>query len=453
MRSPLTYRQHIAAVLAMGLPLIGSHVAQFALTLTDTLLMGWYDVEALAAGSLAGGAFFVFLIFGAGFGWAVMPLVATAQARGETREVRRATRMGLWLSMLFALICLPVFWYTRPIFLALGQTEVVSDLSQDYLRIAGFAILPGLFVMVMKSYLSALERAQAVLWITLLAVPFNFGANWLLIFGNWGFPEMGIRGAAIATVLTATLSAILTALYAVRAFPEHQLFIRIWRPDGDAFRNVFRLGLPIGLTSLAEVGLFTASSVMMGWIGTLTLAAHGAALQIASVTFMVHLGLSNVATIRAGQAFGRGSETDLKRGAITVISCSGVAVLVTVAAFLAIPGTLIGVFTDPADPDRAEVIAIGIGLLAAAALFQVVDAAQVIGLGLLRGLQDTRVPMIVAGISYWGIGLGTAYVLGFVTGLGGVGVWLGLAAGLAVAAVAMMTRFWSRGMGSLQEPA
>ncbi|MBV0912549.1 MATE family efflux transporter [Anianabacter salinae] len=453
MSPPLSYRQHFAAVVALGLPLVGSHVAQFLLTLTDTILIGWYDVEALAAGNLAGGVFFVFLIFGAGFGWAVMPLVATAHAKGDATEVRRATRMGLWLSALFSVACLPVFLFARPIFLWLGQTEVVATLAQDYLRIAGFAIMPGLFVMVMKSYLAALGRANAVLWITLIAVPVNFAANWLLIFGNWGFPELGIRGAAIATVATSLLSAILTALYAVRTMPEHQLFVRLWRPDWEAFRTVFRLGLPIGLTALAEVGLFTASSVMMGWLGTLPLAAHGAALQISSMTFMVHLGLSNVATIRAGQALGHGNRTDLVRGSVTVLFCSGVAVAGTVALFLLAPEPLIGIFTDPDDPNRGAVIAIGAGLLAAAALFQLVDAAQVIGIGLLRGLQDTRVPMIVAAFSYWGVGLATAYVLGFVLGWGGVGIWLGLAAGLGVASVALMARFWTVGLARIQSPA
>jgi MATE family multidrug resistance protein len=190
------------------------------------------------------------------------------------------------------------------------------------------------------------------------------------------------------------------------------------------------------------MGLFAASSVMMGWLGTLPLAAHGIGLQITSAIFMVHVGLSNVATVRAGQAIGRDDGQGLRDGARTVLAVSGVVAFFTVIVFLSVPGLLIGLFLDPVDPLRAEVIAIGRRLLAAAALFQVVDAAQVLSLGLLRGVQDTRVPMMIAALSYWAVGISASYLLGFTFGLGGAGVWLGLALGLALAGVFMLWRFW-----------
>jgi MATE family multidrug resistance protein len=220
------------------------------------------------------------------------------------------------------------------------------------------------------------------------------------------------------------------------------MFARLWRPDWEALARVFRLGWPIGLTNLAEVGLFAASSVMMGWLGTLPLAAHGIALQVTSVIFMVHVGLSNVATVRAGQAQGRGDGQGLRDGARVVLAVSGVVAVCTVVVFLAVPGVLIGLFLSPDDPSRPAVIAIGVMLLAAAALFQVVDAAQVMALGLLRGVQDTRVPMVIAGLSYWVVGVPASYVLGFTFGMGGPGIWLGLALGLALAGVFMLWRFW-----------
>ena len=207
---------------------------------------------------------------------------------------------------------------------------------------------------------------------------------------------------------------------------------------------MFRLGWPIGLTNLAEVGLFAASSVMMGWLGTLPLAAHGIALQVTSVVFMVHVGLSNAATVRAGQAAGRGDGQGLRDGARVVLALSGAVALGTSALFLGLPDPLIGLFLDPADPARAAVIATGRGLLAAAALFQLVDAAQVMSLGLLRGVQDTRVPMLIAGLSYWVVGVPASYGLGFTLGLGGPGIWLGLAIGLALAGVFML---WRSGAG------
>ncbi len=442
MATQLSHKDHTRAILVLGLPLIGSHLAQFAVTLTDAVMLGWYDVEVLAQQVLGGMLFFVLFIMGSGFAWAVMPMVAEAESAGRVAEVRRVTRMAQWLSMLFGLACLPVFWWSESLLLLAGQQPGVAAGAQDYLRIAGLAIFPALMVMVLKSYLAALERAQVVLWVTVAAVFVNVLVNYALIFGNWGMPELGIRGAAIASLAVQAVSAVGLAVYAALVTPEHALFSRVWRPDWEAFGAVFRLGWPIGITNLAEVGLFAASSLMMGWLGTLPLAAHGIALQISSATFMVHLGLSNAATVRAGRALGRGDLDGLRRGGAVIIAISGVMVALTIALFLGLPGPMVGLFLAPDDPDRALVIAIGVGLLAAAALFQLADAAQVMALGLLRGVQDTRVPMVIATLSYWAVGVPMSYVLGFTLGMGGVGVWLGLAIGLALAGVFMMWRFW-----------
>ncbi len=442
MPRPLTYRQHLRAVLGLGLPLVGSHLAQFAITLTDAVMLGWYSVEALAAEVLGGTLFFVLFIMGSGFAWAVMPMVATAASSGEEAQVRRVTRMGLWASALFALACLPATLGAATLFRLMGQEPGISALAADYIAIAGWGILPALMVMVIKSTLAALERTAVVLWVTLAAVALNVLINHALIFGNYGLPEMGVRGAAIASVSVNIASLLALVVYVARVMPEHAMFSRLWRPDWEALARVFRLGWPIGLTNLAEVGLFAASSVMMGWLGTLQLAAHGIALQVTSVIFMVHVGLSNVATVRAGQAQGRGDGRGLRDGALVVLAVSGGVAVCTVGLFLGLPELFIGLFLDPADPARDAVIAIGRTLLAAAALFQVVDAAQVLSLGLLRGVQDTRVPMVIAGLSYWAVGVPASYVLGFGLGLGGPGIWLGLALGLALAGVFMLWRFW-----------
>jgi len=442
MQPRLTYRQHARAVLGLGLPLIGSHVAQFAITFTDALMLGWYSVEALAAEVLGGTMFFVLFIMGSGFAWAVMPMVASAQASGATTQVRRVTRMGLWASILFGLATLPLMLGSGAVFDRMGQEPATAALAADYLEIAGLGILPALMVMVLKSYLAALERTAVVLWVTLGAVALNAGLNYLLIFGHAGFPELGVRGAAIASLAVNLASFLALAIYVHRSAPEHGLFQRFWRPDPEALGRVFRLGWPIGLTNLAEVGLFAAASIMMGWLGTLSLAAHGIGMQITSVIFMIHLGLSNVATVRAGQAHGRGDGASLRDGARVVLGLSATVALATMALLLLLPDPLVGLFLAPDDPDRAEVIAIGRQLLAAAALFQLVDAAQVQALGLLRGVQDTRVPMVIAALSYWAVGVPVSYLLGFTLGLGGPGIWLGLASGLALAGVFMLVRFW-----------
>ena len=445
-RVQMTYAGHARAVALLGLPLIGGHLAQFAIGLTDSMMLGWYGVEALAAVTLASNFFFVLFLTGAGFGGAVMPMVAAASAAGDEIAARRATRMGLWLSVLFAALAMPLLWWSEPILLAMGQGARVAADAGQYLRLAGWGLFPALLVMVLKSYLAALERTQIVLWITVLAALANAVANYGLIFGNWGLPELGIVGAALASIITHTVSLVAVVAYVLRVLPDQELFRRLWRPDREMFARVFRLGVPIGITSLTEVSLFAASSVMMGWLGTAPLAAHGIALQLTTAAFMVHLGLSNAATVRAGNAYGRRDRAHMARGAAVVTAMSLAVAAATIVLLLALPEPLISLFLDADDPDRPQIVLIGTGLLAAAALFQLMDGAQVIALGLLRGVQDTGVPMVIATLAYWGVGMPASYALGFPLGLGGVGIWLGLACGLAVAGLWLMARFWRQGL-------
>lgn len=435
---------HLRATLGLGLPLIGSMLAQMAITLTDTVMMGWYGVEELAAVALGGSYFHVILILGMGFGLAVMPLVAAAAANDDRRQVRRVTRMGLWIGLIFSALVMPLFVFSGPILLSLGQAPEVARLTEAYLVIAGWGIAPAVLTTVLRSHLSALDHARIVLWATLAGVGLNAGLNWVLIFGNLGAPELGVAGAALASFATHLLIVVVLALYAARRRDLRQdtLFARFWNPDWEAMAQVFRLGWPIALTLLSESGLFMATMVMMGWLGPNSLAAHGIAIQICSATFMVHIGLSQAATVRVGRAWGLGDLANLRLAAFAALILSGVMVALTIAAFLLIPEALVGLFLDPADPLRPQIVALGASLLAVAALFQLADAAQVMALGLLRGVQDTRVPMLYALVSYWLLGLPAAWLLGFPMGYGGEGIWAGLVVGLVFAAGLMMTRFW-----------
>lgn len=443
----LSFRDHLRAHLTLGLPLIASHVAQMLIGLTDTVMLGWYDVEALAALVLANTFYMVVFLFGSGFAFAVMPLVATAVEQDDETRIRRVTRMGLWISTGFALAVLPALWFSAPLLELLGQAPDLAQGAQDYLRIQGWGILAGLMVMVLKSYLSALERTRVQLLVVLAAALANVVVNWALIFGNFGAPELGIRGAAIASLVVQVISVGALALYAVRIFPSHALFQRLWRPDPEALREVARMGMHVGLTVLAEVGMFSFASLLVGRFGTAPLAAHGIALQITSVAFMVPLGLSNAATVRAGRAFGRRDRGALRAGAGAALALGLGWAALAIAVFVSVPTLLVGIYINPADPLRGEIIAIGRQLLLIAALFQFVDSTQVIAAALLRGLQDTRAPMWIAASSYWLIGAPAAWALGFPLGLGATGVWLGLVAGLTTAALLLTTRFWRRTRG------
>ena len=440
------YLNHARALLVLGLPIIGSHLAQMALHVTDTILLGRYSVDALAAVVIATTSFFVVFIFGSGFAQAVMPLVAAALGRADEAQVRRDARMGMWLSLGFGLVTYPLFWTSGTWLLLLGQKPQVAALGQDFLRIAGWGMIPALLVMALKGYLSALGRTQVLLWVTVAAVGLNLIIGWALIFGRWGMPEMGVRGAAIASVIVqfGTFGAL--AVYAgwVPELRKYHLFQRFWRPDWHALGQVFRLGWPIGVTGLAESGMFTACSLMMGWIGTVELAAHGIAMEVSALTFMVHLGLSNAATVLTGRAEGAGDVRGLRDGALVAIGLSVGFGLLMVVVILSIPGPILTLFIDARKPETAQIVAFGSVLLVMAALFQLTDAMQVMALGLLRGIRDTKVPMIAAAVSYWLIGIPSSYVLAFNFGLGGVGLWLGLVVGLLAAASTMMWRFWHR---------
>ncbi len=437
-------RDHARALTRLGLPLVGAQLAQMSIFTVDTLMLGWYDVTALAAVSLAGPLFFLVFILGSGFAWAVLPMVSAAVAEGDQTQVRRTTRMGLWLSLVFAALVLPVFFVAEPILLAVGQERDVAVLAAHYLAIVSAALPAALVIQLLRSFLTALELTRVLVVGTVAWSGLNAILNYALIFGNWGAPELGVTGAAIASVTGNVFFMTVLILYARARCPEYELWKNLHRPDWDALGQVFRLGWPISLTLVSEVGLFAASTLLMGALGEIPLAAHGIALQIASITFMVHLGLSQAITVRAGRAWAQTDKEALRGAASVALAMSLTFAVMTILTFLIVPEFLVGLFIDPTDPDRDAVLAVGVTLLALAALFQLVDAAQVMALGTLRGVQDTFWPMIMATISYWLIGLPAAWILGLYLGYGGAGVWLGLTVGLASAGIMMQWRFWTR---------
>lgn len=430
----------------LGLPLVGSAVAGFLVHMTDIILLGWYDLVVLAAGTIATSFYFNIFIFGAGIGNAVLPLVAAAEAAGDHTRSRRVTRMGLWLSFGFTVLTIPLFWNTGVIFRAMGQQPEVAALAQDFMRIAMWGLFPWLGVNLLRCYLSAQLLTTVQLWVTVGAVGVNAVLNYGLIFGAWGLPEMGIRGAALGSVVVQTLTFLALAAYTTWRLPEARLWQRIWRVDGPAMRDVFHLGWPIGVTALSETGLFTISALMMGWIGTFELAAHGVASQLAALTFMFHIGMTQAATVHAGGAYGRRDQTELVRVGLASILVAMFFATLVVAGFVTFNHDLVALFLRAEDARRDFVLIIAAELLLFAALFQFADATQAVALSLLRGVQDTKIPMWLAAFAYWCVGVPAGYLLAFHAGLGPAGIWLGLTAGLGTAALLLMLRFWRHGV-------
>lgn len=441
-----SWSTHFRSTLALGLPLIGAQLAQMGINFTDTLMIGWLGSEQLAASVLATTMVFVVMVCGFGLANAVMPLTAQALGEGDTKSLRRSVRMGLWVVGLFSILMMPILWFSEDILLLIGQKPELASQAQDYIRIVQWSLLPAMVVAVLRSYLSSLERTQIILWITLIGVLVNAYLNYALIFGNFGAPRLELRGAAIASLLTNFISMGLAVAYCwlTPALRQHEVFVRFWRSDWEAFRQVLKLGIPISLMLLAEVGLFAISSFMMGWVGTIELAAHGIALQVTSISFMIPLSFANVGTVRVGRAVGKKDAFAVGRAGQTVVYLGIGFALFAAVVFILLPEQLISIYLRDDNPDIAAIILYGVPLLAVAAAFQVVDTMQALAAGLLRGLQDTKIPMYIAIFSYWAVGIPAAYVLGFILNYGGVGIWSGLAIGLSVAAVLLSYRFYNR---------
>lgn len=436
-----SWTAHAIQTVLLGLPLIAAQLAQTALNVTNTLVLGRLGPEELAASVLGWQLFFVIWMFGSGFGFAVMPLVAGAIGSKDPRGGRRFVRMGLWISLAYAVVMMIPLWNAQAIFLALGQDPRIAALAADYVGTLQWSLFPQLTIIVLRSFLGALGRPGVVVLALVAGVAINAVLNVLLIFGGLGFPALGMRGSGLATLISTSCIALFLIVYIARhrALRRQEIFVRFFRLDTAAMIEVFRLGWPIGTMVVSEVALFSATSFMMGTIGPMELAAHGIALQLSGLAFMIPLGLSSATTIRVGHAFGRGDHLNVARAVMTSLGLGLAIACLSALVFLTMPYTLIGLYLDIEAPASTEVVPLAVSFLAVAGIFQIVDSVQALSSGALRGLKQARIPMVIALFSYWGVGVPTGYGLAFVAGWGGVGIWWGLAIGLAAAAILMTT--------------
>jgi multidrug resistance protein, MATE family len=442
------WRDETRATLKLAWPMVLTNLAQSAPTTIDVVMLGWLGPTALAAGALGTNLYFAFLIFGIGLITAVSPMVAKeiGARRSSVRDVRRTVRQGLWTAVAITLPSWALLWHSEPILLALGQEPALAERAGLYLRALQWALLPFLGYIVLRSFIAALERPMWGLWAGLAGTLVNTLLAWCLIFGKLGFPRLELVGAGIATTIAcAVMFGFLAIVVSVdRKFRRYHLFGRFWRADWPRFAGLWRLGLPIAATLVFEVSIFNAAVFLMGLIGANSVAAHSIAIQIASITFMVPLGFGQAATVRVGLAYGAGDRHAISRAGWTAFAMGVGFMALAASLILLAPGVLIGAFLDRGDPANAEVVRLATLFLVFAAIFQLADGAQVTGAGMLRGLHDTRVPMLIAALGYWGVGLPLGIVLAFPLGYQGAGIWVGLAVGLGVVAVLMTARWLMR---------
>ena len=396
------------ATLALSWPIILTNLLQIALTTTDVIMMGRLGPDALASGVLGANLFFAFVISGIGIVTAVAPMVAKERGARPyaVREVRRTVRQGLWSAIAIAIPVWIVLWFAEPILLALGQDPYIVAGSVRYLWTLQWAYLPFIAYIVLRNFIAAVERPLWGLWAGIVGFIVNALAAWCLIFGEFGFPRLELAGAGIATTGSSFAMFAVLALVAIfdRKFRRYHIFGRFWRADWRRFRQLWALGLPIAAALIFEVSIFNGAVVLMGLIGKTSLAAHSIAIQIASVAFMVPLGFSQAASVRVGRAFGANDREAISRAGWTAYAMGVGFMSLTASMMLFAPHVLIGAFLDTGKPENWPVVELATVFLALAALFQLVDGAQVVGSGMLRGLHDTRIPMIFAALGYWGIG-------------------------------------------------
>ena len=430
--------------MALAWPLVLANLTTQAINATDVLLMGRLGATQLAAATLALNLTYTFNLLLLGLLIASSPLMATAlgQRFNAVRDVRRTFRAGLWL----ILVTLPpywlILWQVGDIMRALGQSEDLASQGQTFLRAYMWCTAPWLLFQLLRNFVSALERPRIVLLLSLLGIPVNALVSWALIFGHFGLPALGLRGGGLGSTLTWAMMCAALVLVVVRdrQFRRFHLFGRFWRFDSERTLAMAKLGWPIGATMALEMGVFALAAYFMGWIGAPAVAAHAVALPLAALTFMVPMGLGQAATVRVGLALGRRDEAGMARAGWTAWFL-GVGFMGAMALFMWVfPRPLVTLFLEDT-PQNALVIGLAVQFLLVAAAFQLVDGAQVIGAGMLRGLHDTRWPLVFALVGYWVVGLGIGVWLAFGRDWRGVGIWIGLASGLAAVAALMLARW------------
>lgn len=441
------WSEELRSTLSLAWPLILANVTQQAIQATDVLLMGRLGATQLAAATLALNLTFTFNLFMLGLITASSPMMATAlgQRFNAVRDVRRTFRAGLWL-LAFAL---PpywlILWNIGGLMRAFGESAELARQGESFMRTYMWCTGPWLVFQLLRNFVAALERPRVVLWLSLGGIALNALLSWSLIFGHFGLPALGLPGGGLGSTLTwFMLCGSLVAVTAIeRRFRRFHLFGHFWRFDRQRTMAMVRLGWPIGVTMALEMGVFALAAYFMGWIGAPAVAAHAVALQLAALTFMVPLGLGQAATVRVGLAVGRHDPTAIARAGWTSW-VMGVGFMGAMALVMwSIPRPLVTLFLTDV-PANAVVISLAVSFLKVAAAFQLVDGAQVIGAGMLRGLHDTRWPLLFALVGYWVVGLGIGTWLAFGADWKGLGIWVGLATGLASVAALMLGRWVMR---------
>lgn len=439
----------LRALTVLALPLVFAQLAQNGMGFIDAVMVGRLGPDALAAIALGNTLFFLVLIGMSSVLAAVGPFVAQAYGAKRPEDAARATRQGIWLALFLSVPAVLLVASGERLLVAFGQDPTTAAAAGTYLR--GMALgLPAVLVFTpLRGFLEGHGNTRPILIVSVVGVLVNVVGNDALMFGHLGLPRLGLVGTAYASAFAYLVMATLLALVVAVRYQPYRVFRGMRRPDPGMLLELLRVGWPIGLTASFEAGLFAVTALLMGHYGTAALAGHMIAVQSASTTFMVPLGISIAASVRVGQAAGRDDRAAVRMAASTGVAVCGAVMACSAVVFWLLPGVIIRLYLG-ADLDAAgATVLFATRFLAVAALFQVADGLQVAAVGALRGLKDTRVPMLLTLVAYWLVGVPIGVALSFGLSLGPVGLWLGLLCGLACAATLLLFRLrravgWAR---------
>jgi MATE family, multidrug efflux pump len=436
--SSLSMKIHFKELLKLAIPVSIGQLGHIMLGVVDSFMVGKLGAEPLAASALANGLFFLIMVLGIGMSHAITVLVAIAHGKNKDDQCGVIARQGLIVNMIFGLVLTILTFIASTLIVYLGQDKIVAELAESYLSILSLSILPFMLFQTYRQFVEGLSDTKTPMYIAILANLVNIFGNWVLIFGNLGFPAFGLDGAGFATLITRSfmgLGMMLIVIYSTK-YKSYDPTLRFKSINFNIIKKIISIGLPSGLTYSLEVSAFAFAAIIIGWLGSASLAAHQIAINLASISYMVVLGISSAATIRVGNALGARNLQEIK-----LAGYSSVLLGLLFMSFTGISFIILNEYLPSLYINDGEVIELAASLLIIAALFQLSDGIQAVGLGILKGITDVKIPMIITIFAYWILALPLGYVLGFIFEMDIIGIWIGLLLGLTVAAVMFLLRF------------
>ncbi|MBN1299856.1 MAG: MATE family efflux transporter [Melioribacteraceae bacterium] len=428
----MTYKQHISETIKLAIPVSIGFLGHVMLGVVDSLMIGKIGASYLAASALVNSVLFLILVLGIGMTVAMTPLTAIANGSGNHEECGVILRQGLLTNIVFAVLLAVAVYYIADLLKFMEQPEEVVELASSYMKILSFSIIPFLVFQTYRQFIEGLENTRPAMYINIIANFVNAFGNWVLIYGNLGMPRLELDGAGYASLTTRVFIAVAMAYYVIKSpkYSRYDPSLRFKSINYKMIKKIINIGLPTGMQMFFEVGAFSFAAIMIGWIGTDYLAAHQIAISLASITFMIILGIASAATIRVGNYLGKKDFVELNKASNSSLLIAVIVMASFGVIFIALNNFLPTLFIQ--DPEVTEIASV---LLIFAAFFQIFDGTQATGLGILRGMTDVKNPMITAFIAYWIVGIPLAYFLGVNLDYKANGVWFSLSLGLVLAAL------------------